>query len=48
MLRWVSPIQNMARMATRDVTLHGQSIAAGQKLLLLYPDPFRFDNARAR
>ncbi|MGH7789764.1 MAG: cytochrome P450 [Candidatus Binatia bacterium] len=56
MLRWVSPIQNMARTATRDVTLHGQSIEAGQKLLLLYPsanrddavfpDPSRFDAAR--
>ena len=37
MLRWVSPIQNMARSATRDVELHGQTIAAGQKVLLLYP-----------
>ncbi|MDX2169935.1 MAG: cytochrome P450 [Deltaproteobacteria bacterium] len=56
MLRWVSPVQNMARTATRDVDLHGQRIAAGQKLLLLYPaanrdpaafaDPQRFDAAR--
>jgi cytochrome P450 family 142 subfamily A polypeptide 1 len=56
MLRWVSPIQNMARTAARDVELHGQRIEAGQKLLLLYPsanrdsavfsDPFRFDVAR--
>jgi cytochrome P450 family 142 subfamily A polypeptide 1 len=37
MLRWVSPIKNMARTATRDVELHGKSIGAGQKLLLLYP-----------
>ena len=37
MLRWVSPIQNMARTAARDVELHGQRIEAGQKVLLLYP-----------
>jgi cytochrome P450 family 142 subfamily A polypeptide 1 len=57
MLRWASPIQNMARTATRDVELRGQGIHAGDKLLLLYPsanrdervfaDPFRFDVARA-
>lgn len=57
MLRWVSPVQNMARCATRDVELHGRTIAAGQKVLLLYPaanrdpavfrDPHRFDAARA-
>ena len=37
MLRWVSPIQNMARSASRDVELHGQRIESGQKVLLLYP-----------
>jgi len=56
-LRWVSPIQNMARTAARDVELRGQKIAAGEKLLLLYPsanrdtavfaDPFRFDSMRS-
>jgi len=56
MLRWVSPIQNMARTAARDVELRGQKIRAGQKVILLYPsanrdakvfaDPFRFDVAR--
>jgi cytochrome P450 family 142 subfamily A polypeptide 1 len=56
MLRWVSPIQNMARTAARDVELRGQSIRAGQKVILLYPsanrdadvfvEPFRFDVAR--
>jgi cytochrome P450 family 142 subfamily A polypeptide 1 len=56
MLRWVTPIQNMARTATRDVEFHGQKIRAGDKLLLLYPsanrdeeifeDPFRFDITR--
>lgn len=37
MLRWVSPIKNMARAATRDVELHGQKIRKDEKLLLLYP-----------
>jgi cytochrome P450 family 142 subfamily A polypeptide 1 len=56
MLRWVSPIKNMARTATRDVELHGRTIEAGQKLLLLYPSanrdernfdrPERFDVTR--
>jgi cytochrome P450 family 142 subfamily A polypeptide 1 len=56
MLRWVSPIKNMARTATRDVELHGRTITEGQKLLLLYPsanrdernfeEPERFDVTR--
>src|SRR5665213_1650743 len=56
MLRWVSPIKNMARQTTRDVDLHGMTIAKGQKLLLLYPsanrdernfaEPERFDITR--
>ncbi|MEY2430409.1 MAG: cholest-4-en-3-one 26-monooxygenase [Acidimicrobiaceae bacterium] len=57
MLRWVSPIKNMARTATRDVSLRGQDIREGQKVLLLYPsanrdadhfpDPFQFDITRS-
>jgi cytochrome P450 family 142 subfamily A polypeptide 1 len=57
MLRWVTPIQNMNRTATRDVTLHGERIHEGDKLLLLYAsanrdprqfrDPDVFDPARA-
>jgi cytochrome P450 family 142 subfamily A polypeptide 1 len=57
MLRWVSPIKNMARTATRDVELRGKQIREGQKVLLLYPsanrdaehfaDPFRFDITRS-
>ncbi|GAA0247788.1 cytochrome P450 [Cryptosporangium japonicum] len=56
MLRWVSPIRNMARTVTRDVTFRGKELRAGQKVLLLYPsanrdeavfeDPFRFDVTR--
>ena len=57
MLRWVSPIQNMARTATRDVEWHGEQIREGQKLLLLYPsanrdaavfaEPMRFNVERS-
>jgi cholest-4-en-3-one 26-monooxygenase len=57
MLRWVSPIKNMARTATRDVELAGAQIKAGQELLLLYPsanrdeavfeDPDTFDITRS-
>jgi cytochrome P450 family 142 subfamily A polypeptide 1 len=36
MLRWVSPIKNMARTAIRDVELAGAHIKEGQELLLLY------------
>ncbi len=56
MLRWVSPIKNMARTMTRDVELHGETLRSGQKLLLLYPsanrdetvfeDPESFDIGR--
>jgi cytochrome P450 family 142 subfamily A polypeptide 1 len=55
-LRWVSPIKNMARTATRDTELGGKQIKEGQKLLLLYPsanrdeeqfpDSMTFDPAR--
>ena len=41
MLRWVSPVKNMARTATRDVKLGGETIREGQKLLLLYPSANR-------
>ena len=56
MLRWVSPIKNMNRTATRDVELGGQQIREGDNVLLMYPsanrdedvfdDPFRFDIER--
>ncbi len=56
MLRWVTPIQNMARTVTQDLEFHGQPMKAGDKLLLLYPsanrdedvfdEPFRFDTTR--
>jgi cytochrome P450 family 142 subfamily A polypeptide 1 len=56
MLRWVTPIQNMARTLTRDVELRGERLREGDKVLLLYPsanrddavfrDPDRFDAQR--
>ena len=55
-LRHVSPVMHMARWATADVELHGQSIKAGGKLVMWYPsanrdesvfpDPDRFDITR--
>ena len=45
MLRWISPIQNMNRTATRDAELGGQRIREGDRLLLLYPSANR--DARA-
>jgi cytochrome P450 len=35
-LRFVSPVAGLARATTRDVTLHGVEIAAGDQVLLLY------------
>jgi cytochrome P450 family 142 subfamily A polypeptide 1 len=56
MLRWVTPIQNMNRTATRDVEFGGQKIREGDRMLLLYPsanrdervfrEPERFDVRR--
>jgi len=48
MLRWVSPVRNMNRTATRDLELGGQPILEGDRLLLLYlaanRDPEVFDD----
>jgi len=35
-LRWDSPVQNLARDATRDVELHGVRIAAGDRVLVSF------------
>ncbi|MET8423911.1 cytochrome P450 [Nocardia sp. NPDC004860] len=35
-LRMTSPVQGLARTATRDVELHGVTIPAGRRVLLLY------------
>ena len=56
MLRWVTPIKNMARTALVDIELRGVTIPAGDEILLVYPsgnrdeevfdDPERFDISR--
>lgn len=55
-VRWTSPVIQFARTATRDVTLHGQTIAAGDTVGIWYPSanrderqfdqPYRFDVGR--
>ena len=57
MLRWVCPVKNIKRTATRDVTLGNSTVRAGDRLLLLYesgnrdesvfPDPDYFDIERS-
>ncbi|MEM9036950.1 MAG: cytochrome P450 [Actinomycetota bacterium] len=56
-IRWVTPLNQMFRVATVDTELRGVPIAAGDRLALLYPsanrdedvfdEPFRFDVARS-
>ena len=36
LLRMTSPVQNLARTVTRDVTLHGVTVPKGKKVLLLF------------
>ena len=55
-IRYVTPIHNMCRVATRDYQIGGQTIKAGQQVVLLYGsanrdpghfvDPERFDVTR--
>ena len=57
MLRWVTPIKNMARTLTRDFEMDGQTMPAGDKAVLLYEsanfdeshfeEPERFDIDRS-
>lgn len=56
MLRWVSPVLHMARVATRDTVIRDQIIRAGERVVMWYPSanrdeqvfqvPDRFDIAR--
>ena len=56
-VRWVSPVMHMRRTAIADAELGGQTIRAGDKVILWYcsanrdeavfADPFKFDVARA-
>jgi cytochrome P450 family 142 subfamily A polypeptide 1 len=49
MIRWASPVQNMARTATRDVEVRGQQLHEGDQVMLFYPSANRdeevFDDA---
>jgi cholest-4-en-3-one 26-monooxygenase len=57
MIRWVTPLNNMFRVATADTTVDGHEIREGDRIALLYPsgnrdekvfdDPFRFDIRRS-
>ncbi len=46
-IRWVTPVHNFCRVAVEDTELHGQTIRAGQQVLLAYGaanrDPAHFD-----
>jgi len=48
-IRWVTPILNMRRTAMRTHELHGQTIEAGDEILLMYAsanrDPEQFEDA---
>jgi cholest-4-en-3-one 26-monooxygenase len=56
MIRWVTPLNNFFRTATRDTEVRGTPIAKGDRVVLLYPsanrdedvfaDPFAFDIRR--
>jgi len=56
-IRWVTPVLNMCRVATRDYELRGTTIRKGQQVVLMYPsanrdpahfaDPEAFDVTRA-
>ncbi len=56
MIRWVTPVKEFMRTASRDTTVRGIPIAAGESVLLSYvsgnrdeevfDDPFRFDVGR--
>jgi cytochrome P450 family 142 subfamily A polypeptide 1 len=45
MLRWVTPIKNMARTATRAVEVEGVELPAGAKVVVLY-EAANFDDAQ--
>jgi cytochrome P450 family 142 subfamily A polypeptide 1 len=56
-VRWVTPLNNMFRKATRDTTVRGVPIRAGERAVLVYPsanrdeevfdEPFVFDVTRS-
>ncbi|MGZ4182880.1 MAG: cytochrome P450 [Solirubrobacteraceae bacterium] len=55
-VRWASPVLTFRRTTTREVELHGETLPAGEKIVLFYhsgnrdsdvfDDPWRFDVTR--
>ena len=55
-IRWASPVMTFRRTTTREVELHGETLPAGEKVVLFYhsanrdeqafEDPWRFDITR--
>ena len=56
LIRWVTPLNNFFRTATRDAQIADTAVRAGDRVILLYPsanrdsaafaDPFKFDITR--
>ena len=56
LIRWVTPLNNFFRTATRDATIAGTEVRAGDRVILLYPsanrdesvfdEPYTFDIRR--
>lgn len=56
MVRWATPVMTFKRTATRDTEIAGVPVAAGEKVVMMYPsgnrdervfaDPMRFDLSR--
>lgn len=56
MIRWVSPLHHMSRVATEDTEIRGQKIREGERVIMWYPsanrdedifdDPYKFDITR--
>lgn len=43
-LRWVTPLNNFFRMAVTDDVIGGQPVAAGDRIIMLYPSANRDEN----
>lgn len=41
LLRWVSPIKNMSRTVTREITMHGETLREGDQIIVMYPSANR-------
>jgi cholest-4-en-3-one 26-monooxygenase len=45
LLRWVSPVMQFTRRATKDTEIAGRSIRAGERVVLVYPSANRDERA---